>query len=178
MSEYGEITAPDTVRFERLLPGPIERVFSYLVDGEKRALWLASGAMEPRVGARFAMRFRHSELSDEPGEPPEAYKPYEGGIDSPNHRVTQCDPPRLLAFTWDDGETPSEVVFELSEAGDRVRLVLTHRRLPDRAEMRNVAGGWHSHLAVLALRLEGKAPPNFWTLHKGRDAAYAERFAE
>ena len=37
MNDYGELLDENTVRFERLLPGPIERVWSYLTEGEKRA---------------------------------------------------------------------------------------------------------------------------------------------
>ncbi|HPF91720.1 MAG TPA: hypothetical protein PLL57_13755 [Flavobacteriales bacterium] len=33
----GELIAPNTIRFTRVLPGPIERVWSYLVDPEKRS---------------------------------------------------------------------------------------------------------------------------------------------
>jgi hypothetical protein len=31
MSDYGTLLGTDTVRFERLLPGPIERVWAYPV---------------------------------------------------------------------------------------------------------------------------------------------------
>ena len=45
MSEYGVVLESGAVRFERLLPGPIERVWSYLVEGEKRAtVYFAKGA--------------------------------------------------------------------------------------------------------------------------------------
>jgi len=37
-SLMGELREDGTFVFERLLPGPIERVWAYLVDGEKRAL--------------------------------------------------------------------------------------------------------------------------------------------
>ena len=43
MNDYGVLTAPDTLRIERLLPGPIERVWQYLTDSDKRATWLAVG---------------------------------------------------------------------------------------------------------------------------------------
>ena len=46
MDKYGVVIAPNTIRFERLLPGPIERVWAYLTESEKRAKWLASGAMD------------------------------------------------------------------------------------------------------------------------------------
>ena len=32
---YGVQTAPDTVRIERLLPGPIERLWAYLTESDK-----------------------------------------------------------------------------------------------------------------------------------------------
>jgi uncharacterized protein YndB with AHSA1/START domain len=34
--EYGAITRPGTFRIERLLPGPIERVWAYMTEPEKR----------------------------------------------------------------------------------------------------------------------------------------------
>ena len=33
---YGELVEPTTLRIQRLLPGPVERIWAYLVDGEKR----------------------------------------------------------------------------------------------------------------------------------------------
>ncbi|HXN86041.1 MAG TPA: hypothetical protein VN867_08215 [Candidatus Binataceae bacterium] len=42
----------------------------------------------------------------------------------------------------------SEVSFELAAEDDKVRLILVHCRLPNRAEMVDVGGGWHTHLAV------------------------------
>ena len=41
MNEYGTLIGNNSIRFERLLPGPIERVWAYLVEPDKRALWLA-----------------------------------------------------------------------------------------------------------------------------------------
>lgn len=58
---------------------------------------------------------------------------------------------------------PSEVTFELSPEGDGTRLVLTHRKLASRADMIDVAGGWHAHLGVLSARLAGREPGPFWS---------------
>jgi Activator of Hsp90 ATPase homolog 1-like protein len=89
--------------------------------------------------------------------------------------------PRLLGITWPAGSNgsagDSEVVFALSEEGDKVRLVLTHRRLPDRAQMVGVSGGWHSHLAMLEDRLNGREPRGFWTILTKVDAEYESRIA-
>ena len=44
MSPTAQIIDADTVRFERLLPGPIERVWDHLTDPELRRTWLAGAA--------------------------------------------------------------------------------------------------------------------------------------
>ena len=49
IDSYGALVGPDTLRIQRLLPGPIERVWSYLVDSELRKLWFAEGEFEPIV---------------------------------------------------------------------------------------------------------------------------------
>ncbi len=43
-------------------------------------------------------------------------------------------------------------------------LVLTHRKLATRDDMIDVAGGWHTHLGVLAARLAGRSPGPFLSL--------------
>jgi uncharacterized protein YndB with AHSA1/START domain len=63
MSEFGTFTKPGTVRLERLLPGPIERIWAYLTEPDKRAVWLAGGPMELRVGGRVELQFHHADLS-------------------------------------------------------------------------------------------------------------------
>jgi uncharacterized protein YndB with AHSA1/START domain len=172
MSEYGVVTEAGAVRFERLLPGPIERVWAYLTQTEKRATWLAAGPMELRVGGPVELNFHHADLSAEK-TPPERYKKLEGGH-TIQGLITRCDPPRLLSYTW--GEW-GEVTFELTPRGDDVLLVLTHRRLPDRAGMVSVAGGWHAHLGILADNLDGREPRPFWSTHAKAAAEYEKRIA-
>jgi uncharacterized protein YndB with AHSA1/START domain len=173
MSEFGVVTAPGSLRFERLLPGPIERVWAFLTESDKRATWFAGGALEPRVGGKMELFFKHANLA-QPGEAvPEKYKQaHDPGIRA-MHEITRYEPPRLLAFTW--AGPASEVTFELTPQGDKVRLVLTHERLADRDAMRNVAGGWHSHLTLLADRLEGRASGPFWPLVTRLHAEYESR---
>lgn len=62
---YGTFTSEAEVRFQRLLPGPIETVWEYLTDSEKRGTWLAKGTMELKVGGKVELNFLHSSLSDE-----------------------------------------------------------------------------------------------------------------
>jgi len=177
MSEYGIVTEPGTIRFERVLPGPIERVWAYLTEPEKRGKWFASGPMELRAGGRVELHFRHADLSPHAEPAPDRYKQYEGGHTSYG-RITCCEPPRLLSFMWgEEVGDDSEVTFELSPRGKDVLLVLTHRRLGDRAIMVSVAGGWHTHLGILVDHLNGREPRPFWSTHARFEAEYEKRLA-
>lgn len=175
MSAYGVVTGPQTVRLERELPGPIERVWAYLTEPEKRAKWLAGGAMELRVGGAVSLQFHHASLTPYNETPPDKYKAMECGH-SLAGTVTACEPPRLLAYTWGEGgDDPSEVTFELTAKSERVLLVVTHRRLCERKIMVSVAAGWHIHVDILEAALLGAAPPRFWDGHGALEQEYDKR---
>lgn len=175
----GDITETGAVRFQRELPGPIERVWSYLVDSEKRGKWLATGHMDARVGGLADFKFVHRTLSPESGETPERFKKYEETPCEFTGKVTRCEPPHVLALTW-GGTTAdcSEVTFELTAIkgkdgkSDKVLLTLTHRRLPNRGEKLSVSGGWHTHLDVLVDHLNGETPKFFWKTLADLDPIY------
>ena len=171
MSEYGVVTEPGTVRIQRVLPGPIERVWAYLTESEKRGAWLASGNMEPRVGGQVDLHFRNSELSGHAEAPPEKYRDRACGGSS-SGRVTAWEPPRRLAYRW-SGD--SEVTFELTPREADVLLVLTHRRLGGREEMLSVSAGWHAHLGILNDKLAGREPHPFWSTHARVERDYEQR---
>lgn len=172
----GAARADGEVRIERWLPGPIERVWAYLTESDKRGRWLAPGIMELRVGGRVEHRFRHADLSDEKTPPP-PYEAYAAGHVM-HGTVTACEPPHLLGYTWGDGAEDTEVTFELSSQPDgEVKLVVTHRRLRSRAGMANVAAGWHAHLGILLDVLEGREPRGFWSTHTRMEAEYGRLFA-
>ncbi len=177
MSDYGELIAPGAIRFTRLLPGPIERVWAYLVEPDKRAKWFAGGPMDLREGGKVELEFRHSDLSAEP-PPPEA-----GGYESTETaEVVRIDPPRLLVLNWHDvsgGEAGYSVVaFELAQQGDKVLLTLTNSRIAGRGNLVSVGGGWHAHLGVLEDVLEGREPRFFWQTYHARHADYDQRIAK
>lgn len=152
---YGVLTEPATLTIRRLLPGPIERIWAYLTDGELRRQWLAGGRMEMNVGAPFEFVWRNDELTDPPGQRPAGFSD-EFRMQS---RITECDPPRRLSFTW---EGSGDVTFELERQDDEVLLTVIHRRLPDRATRLGVAAGWHVHLDILVARATGEEPEPFW----------------
>ena len=160
MDEFGRQLNPNTIRFERLLPGPIERVWDFLYDAKKRGEWFASGAMPANPGEHFQMRFKHSEYSPHTSIAPERMREMDEKGHSSSNILVKCEPPHLLAFTFGPqtraGEF-SEVEFRLDQEGDKVRLTLTHRRISDRNFKLNVSGGWHSHLDILRYKLEGTA---------------------
>ena len=64
LDAYGVLTEPATLTIQRLLPGPIERVWAYLTESERRRQLLAAGQMEMKVGAPFELVWRNDELSD------------------------------------------------------------------------------------------------------------------
>lgn len=171
MKEYGVMTDAETLRMERLLPGPIERVWDYLTLSEKRAKWFAAGDMDLRTGGKVTFKFHHADLSDEK-EVPERFKAKVGRNPRMDGEITSYEPPHRLSFLF--GKS-GEVTFELTPKGKDVLLVLTHRRLPDRDTALSVAGGWHAHLDILADNLKGEKPRPFWTTIEQREAYYAAR---
>ena len=89
--------------------------------------------------------------------------------------VTRCEPMNLLEHTWEFDDENSLVCYELSEEGDQVRLVLTHRRLETRDTVLSVSGGWHTHLNVLEDVLEGMRRRPFYKMQTQYEAEYSER---
>lgn len=178
MNDFGTVLASDTVRIERTLPGPIERVWAYLTESEKRGSWLASGEMDLQVDGRVDLQFHNNALTENDAAPPPKYEKYGGHVSCPG-RILSCNPPRLLEFTWGEGpDDSSQVRFELSPQGDDVRLVVTHSRLSSRDGMVSVASGWHTHLGILADRLAGRTPPGFWATHTRLEAQYEQRIPQ
>ena len=149
MTDYGTRIDAHTIRFERDLPGPIERVWSYLTESDLRATWLAPGDVPSVVGTEYGGAWE-----GEDGEPM-AFR----------FRTRTFDPPNVLEIDWvevTDGSgtiRDSLVRFELTAHGDRVRLVLTQHALPT-AAFPSVGSGWHAGLDVLAAQLAGAGGPS------------------
>jgi uncharacterized protein YndB with AHSA1/START domain len=155
LDAYGELIEPATLTIQRMLPGPMERVWAYLTESDLRRKWLASGEMEMKAGAPFEFTWRNDELTDPPGQRPSGF-PEEHSMKS---RIIELDPPRKLVIAW--GEH-GEVSFELEPKGEKVLLTLVHRRVPDRKTLLMVAAGWHMHLDILVARATGAEPATFW----------------
>lgn len=165
------VTAPRTVRLERLLPGTLETVWEYLTDADKRGQWLASGPMELRPGGAVELHFNNAELTPDRTAAPERFKQYDCAMVL-RGTMQECDPPRRLRFTWGDRPDPSEVLFELSQQDSAVLLTITHSNLPGRGDMVMVSGGWHLHTDILAERLAGRPSAPFWPRFVEMEAHY------
>ncbi len=170
MNKYGKLIERDTLQFQRLLPGPIDRIWQYLVDGEKRALWFAGGKADLKVGGKMELVFNNSQLSSPPDPVPEKYKEFQDGTLS-SAEVLKIDPPQLLSIAWEGGV----VTFELLEQDEAVLLTLTHEKLPTGMDPRiGTFAGWHTHLDILLDRLAEAAPAGFWKVHMRLEDEYKD----
>ena len=136
----GEFLRLPAVRFERLLPGPIDRVWSHLTQCDKLVAWYGqNGVIEPREGGRVEFMDGHVR-----------------GV------VTQWRPPARLAHTWNvfaAGQAKSDypeshLNFDLAAAGAAVKVTLVHLPVLERFEAQN-AMGWHTYLDMLRAKLLG-----------------------
>lgn len=142
MNENAQMTTAKSVRFERLLAGPIERVWEHLTETKLLPGWFGDGVIEHHSGGEVRLMDGHIR-----------------GV------VTQWNPPRRLAYTWNvfnPGEDVSHypesyLTFELEPRGKNVLLTLTHVPILDRFEKQN-AMGWHTFLDMLAAAVRGSSP--------------------
>ena len=157
----GTLVEPTTMRFERLLPGPIERVWEYLTRPELLTTWLSVAAsIDVREGGKLELTMDHG---DKKGGIPDDVKAKLVDADKITPKVhgtvTRLVPGRTLAYTWEDAmsdpDAPlsgrSEVTFELEPRGADVLLTLTHRRIIPKFAPQAL-GGWHTLLDILEAR--------------------------
>lgn len=158
-----QFPSPGEVRLVRLLPGPIERIWDFITDPEKRARWFCGGALEQKPGGKFVFAMHHKNLAPDEIPPTEYAKVQDPGVRFEG-RVLRCEAPHLLEFTF--GGDDSVVTFDLQPEGDKVRLLLIHRASgDDLKEVGNFASGWHIHTAHLIALLAGEPRPPFWSEH-------------
>lgn len=167
-----QFPAPGEIRIMRTLPGPIERLWQYLTDPEKRSRWFAGGPMELRAGGKMELLFRHKDIAPTEVPPAQYAEMHESGWKMAG-TVLRCEPPRVLSYTFDEN---SDVTFELipqDKEDKSVLLILTHRaRGDDVKSLTGYASGWHTHFAILIALLEETPLPPFWSTHGRLKAEY------
>ena len=122
--ERATLIPPSTVRMERLLPGPIERVWSYITESKKRATWLAAGEFDLRIGGKVELHFENDKL------PNDVVPEGKGGRNSFEGKITRLEPLKALGHTWIWNGKPTQVLYELTPKGKDVLLTI-HHTLPD-----------------------------------------------
>lgn len=170
MNTYGELITPTTLRFERTLPGPIDRVWEYITNAEKRSKWFCGGTTGLNAGDSINFVFQNSQLGSPPEPTPEKYKEYGDGFVS-EAVVLKAVKPSLFVIEWE-----GKVTFELAEEGEMVKLILTHENLADSVDARiGTLGGWHTHLDILVEVVQGIEPKSFWPVHMALEKEYEQR---
>jgi uncharacterized protein YndB with AHSA1/START domain len=136
---------PDTtLRIERTIAAPREKVFEAWTRAEAMTRWFAPGthtcrvhALEARAGGAYRVEMRD----------PEGKSSFVAGV------YREITAPSRLVFTWaweqspDRGETL--VTVELHDEGGGTRLVLTHERFPNTEVRDRHDMGWTGCLANL-----------------------------
>jgi uncharacterized protein YndB with AHSA1/START domain len=175
LDKDGVLLDASTIRFERLLPGPVERVWAYLTQSDKRKQWIAAGDFELKQGGKTQMFFQHKNIAKPGTQPPEEFRKMHEEGHKMDGEIIAIDAPRMLTMTF--GEH-SEVTYELTgQSNGGVLLTLTHRKLTA-GDLKNVSPGWHAHLALLADRLNNREPGDFWAMWLEARKHYAEKFAK
>ena len=169
---HSTLVEPGTVRLERLLPGPIERVWAYITESEKRAKWFAGGVWELRVGGRAELQFDHASLSNDK-VPPEKHKDKGKPLPKFAGKITRIEPMRALTHTMMFNGEDTEVTYELTPRGKDVLLTIVHRNLKGRDLTAGIMGGWDVHTGILADVLNGVEPRPFWTTHAKLEKEYS-----
>ncbi len=160
MNAFGTIANTGTIRFERLFPGPTERVWDYLTRPELLATWLAKGEIQLHVGGYVELRFDTRERAGQPSA-------VISGV------VTHCQPPDSLAYYWTDAATISNVIFELERRGRDVLLLLTHAGLP-KSYVSTSSAGWHARLDMLEEQINNRPSSSFPALYESLAPHYEQ----
>ncbi len=166
---YGKLIENNTLQFERLLPGPIEKVWEYLVDDQKRGLWFAGGPTNLQPGGEMKLIFNNSQLGGTHESVPEKYKEFGDGFTS-IATIVEISAPNKLVINWENGI----VTFELEQHEGKVKLTLTHEKLPTDPEQQiGTFAGWHTHLNILSDQLNEVKSNGFWSLHMKLEDEYS-----
>ncbi len=163
MDDLGEFDAAGTVRFQRLLSAPPERVWEYLTEAELLPEWLGNGYISEEIGGKIELR---------------SGGPVVRGI------VLAREPLKHLSYSWivymlgDDVPAVTEAIinFDLEPVDEGTRLTLTQGPIDPEYRAR-AAGGWHALLAVLQGALSEDSSADFMETFQRVYPEYEKRYS-
>lgn len=143
--------------FEREYAAPPITVWDTVTRPEALARWFSPVSGDFGAGGRYAIDF---------------------GDDTGGGEIRTCEPPRLLAVTWElAGEAPSLLTITLEATpGGGTTLRLDHDGLPAN-QAAGHAAGWHAYLDRLDGALAGSDPIPWWPRWQEMIGSYREQHA-
>lgn len=130
----GTVTA-NSVRFERILDHPVERVWAALTEPDQLSVWLGPARVEGGAGGNITLQMTGAT---------------NGG------KILQWKKNALLEYEW---YKDSVVRWELlTEGPGRCRLIFTTLRVAT-SQLEGAAIGWHFHMDALEIMLDGAVVP-------------------
>jgi len=154
------------IRFVRLIPRPIEKVWAALTIPERLEAWLGERAdLDLRIGGRYIVWF--------PGH----------GNDGVFGTITDYDPPRLLAYDWNGGPGDTNIRWALAAEDGGCRL--TFSTVCERVTEPGINAwwtigrfaGWRGFVDDLGASITGEAAPEADPLeHEDMVARYTRHF--
>lgn len=144
------------LRFERVLPHPVECVWAALTGPGDLGGWWGDADVDLREGGEFVMRWRNTDP--------------EGNHPVMHATITALEPPRLLELS---GDLHGVLRWELEPAGaDATRLRFSSTLEIPGDRVASALAGWHWHLDALAETLQGRpaelgtVDPGWFALHE------------
>ena len=139
MSHDAQFTHAHMVRFYWPLAGTPDTVWAVLTDMKRLPAWYGNGVIEGKVGGTVRLMGGHIRGT-----------------------VTQWQPPRKLAYSWNvfgTGEETSPypesyLTLELNPQANGTLLTLVHLPVLERFEKVN-AMGWHTYLDMVGAAVRG-----------------------
>jgi uncharacterized protein YndB with AHSA1/START domain len=143
---------PNTVRFQRVIRAPAERIYRAFIDPDAMAKWLPPHGftgrvheMDARVGGRYRMSF--TQMSN-------------GQTHSFGGRYLDLIPGELIRHTdrFDDEGLPGEMIttVRLSTVSVGTEVQIEQAGIPDAIPTEMCHLGWQDSLTLLALLVEAQ----------------------
>jgi uncharacterized protein YndB with AHSA1/START domain len=129
--------------FRRLLSHPLEEVWSFITEPQKLKTWLAKAEIDLKVGGVIDLRYDTGYVA--------------------KGSILRLVPDSLLEYTWWGGDEPESVLrWELKSVSESATELALIHTFEHKCDLPKILSGWHVHLDMLAIALEGKPAEWSW----------------